>query len=73
MAVSLVGSGSVACSTPCETPVVVYCCPDGCRTDVGVPAICGPSGWTCPAGSVLPSQCPSGLVCGGPSPDGGSP
>jgi len=73
MMVSLFGSAALGCGTPCDSPVPVYCCPDACRTDVGVPAICGPSGWSCPAGSVLPSQCPSGLVCGGPATDGGLP
>jgi len=73
MAVWLLGCATAACGTPCDTPVAVYCCPDGCRSDIGVPATCGPSGWTCPPGSVLPSHCPSGLVCGGPASDGGFP
>jgi len=74
LAVSLLGGLTGGCNTPCDTPVAVYCCPEGCRSDIGVPAVCGPSGWTCPARSVLPSQCPSGLSCGGPGPaDGGTP
>ena len=74
MAASFLATAVLGCNTPCDTPVAVSCCEEGCRSDIGVSATCGPSGWTCPPGSVLPSQCPSGLICGGPGgSDGGDP
>jgi 16S rRNA G966 N2-methylase RsmD len=74
MAVWLLGIAGAGCGTPCETPAPLSCCLGGCNGDSTVPAICGPGGWTCPAGSVPPGQCPLGqLFCGGGVPDGGSP
>ena len=76
MALWLVGSAGAGCGNTCETPLPLSCCVGGCTGATTTPATCGPGGWTCPAGSVAPGDCPSTPpFCSGgaafPAPGGG--
>jgi hypothetical protein len=59
MAVLFLGTLASGCGNDCQTPVPVSCCVGGCDGDTLTPAVCEPSGLSCPAGSVAPGDCPA--------------
>lgn len=59
MAVLFLGILASACGNDCQTPVALSCCVGGCSGDTTTTAVCGPSGLSCPSGSVPPGECPS--------------
>lgn len=67
-------AAATGCSSECESPVQIRCCVGGCKGVTTTPAVCTPTGLTCPAGSVPFGECPEDvLVCGSDrlGPDGG--
>jgi hypothetical protein len=58
------GTAVLGCSTPLRHAGGGLLLRAGMQERHRHSATCGPSGWTCPPGSVRPSQCPEGLTCG---------